>query len=65
MQQAFLPIELRRRCAEVKGKALGYEGRLTSGYFNNITEVDGSQPKVRADVCTFYPCPGKIRKVYN
>jgi hypothetical protein len=24
---------------EVKGKALGYEGRLTSGYFNNITEA--------------------------
>ena len=24
---------------EVKGKVLGYEGRLTSGYFNNITEV--------------------------
>ena len=24
--------------SQVKGKALGYEGRLTSGYFNNITE---------------------------
>lgn len=34
------PSHFRRtREEDVKGKALGYEGRLTSGYFNNITEA--------------------------
>ena len=33
--------------SQVKGKALGYEGRLTSGYFNNITEEPEYKKSIR------------------